>query len=221
MGTFSLGLQYKQISFGAVAVCVLFSFYPKLNFCRARPQVLSGMWTVPSLCALCHINLAMKAVQREPKSGILSGKYSSFKLDWLVHNKCLTVWTLLCRKDTLKISGGKKKSSQTLLAYLAKFSMCYPHKTVTKPAKSSSSHPSCFAASQMHPKTSKGTRVARVFTGRESLAGKRSCLLREERACTTLVLQGTLGDCGKFSAPCRVGHARQDSCPWRSRAASV
>lgn len=113
---------------------------------------------------------------------------------------------------------GKKKESSELLAYLAEFSMWYPHKTVTK---SSSCHPTCFAASQLHPRTSKGTCVACVFTGRESLAGKRSCLLRQERACMTLVLQGTLRDCWKFSAPCRVGHARQDFCPWRSRAASV
>lgn len=130
------------------------------------------------------------------------------------------MWTLLWRNDTMKISW-EENSTLTLLTYLAKFSLWYPHVTVTKRAKSSSSHPTGFVTSQMHPRTSKGTSVACVFTGRESLAGKRSCLLQEERACTTLLLQGTLRESQKFSAPCRVGHTRQDSCPWRSRAASV
>lgn len=81
--------------------------------------------------------------------------------------------------------------------------MWYPHIRITKRAKSSSFHPSCFAAPQMHPRTSKGTRVACVLTGRESLAGKRSCLLPEERRALSETAESSVLPAG-WDTPGRI-----------------
>lgn len=108
-GGFSWAVQHiKLFTLGVTNSCgdplsrlaVWVDFFCSVSFIffLTEAVVLQGTATRPELdvdstqpLLTVHINLTRKAVQRKPKSGVLPGKYSSFELEWLVQNKCLTV----------------------------------------------------------------------------------------------------------------------------------